>query len=302
MKLALACSVLILILSNHIFGQQALSDSLQSEIRMRAFLQQDRVPLNQEVVYNVELSWPGAVTRYRILEISDPVLTNLKLRGSGSANRFYQDENNQPHAVKTITFYFTPLEMGMAYIDGITIKYIDTQTQQTGRLISQRIGVEIIEPVSKPGDGVNVGKLIVFAIIAAFLALVVYSLKKYFKQKKQQEMLAEPEKTIEEETLEVLKNRIIVSGALPEKKFTLLTDLLKEYFKKRFELPPGSEFFAIRLVLEQHGVNDELLSKLEQLFERAELVKFAGEPVNESELHFFIDTMELLLKELNKKE
>lgn len=302
MKLALHCSFLIVLWFVVSFAQTANNDSLPSEIKLRAYLQKDQIPLNEEVVYNVELSWLGDVGRYRVLEISDPVLTNLKLRGSGSANRFFTDENNQPHAVKTITFYFTPLEIGMAYIDGITIKYLDNKTNQTGRLISQRIGVKITEPVAH-GDGkISSGKLILFFFIAVFLIFLIYSLKRYFEQKKQQEILAEPQKTVEEETLEELRNQMRSSKLMPEQKFNQLLELLKGYFKKRFELPTTSAFFEIRLVLEKTGVSAEVINKLEQLFERAELVKFAGEPVSESELHFFIDTMELLLNELNKKE
>jgi len=302
MKLVLHCSFLIVLWFVVSFAQTANNDSLPSEIKLRAYLQKDQIPLNEEVVFNVELSWLGDVGRYRVLEISDPVLTNLKLRGSGSANRFFTDENNQPHAVKTITFYFTPLEIGMAYIDGITIKYLDNKTNQTGRLISQRIGVKITEPVAH-GDGkISSGKLILFFFIAVFLIFLIYSLKRYFEQKKQQEILAEPQKTVEEETLEELRNQMRSSQLMPEQKFNQLLELLKGYFKKRFELPTTSAFFEIRLVLEKTGVSAEVINKLEQLFERAELVKFAGEPVSESELHFFIDTMELLLNELNKKE
>jgi len=302
MKLALHCSFLIVLWFVVSFAQTANNDSLPSEIKLRAYLQKDQIPLNEEVVFNVELSWLGDVGRYRVLEISDPVLTNLKLRGSGSANRFFTDENNQPHAVKTITFYFTPLEIGMAYIDGITIKYLDNKTNQTGRLISQRIGVKITEPVAH-GDGkISSGKLILFFFIAVFLIFLIYSLKRYFEQKKQQEILAGPQKTVEEETLEELRNQMRSSQLMPEQKFNQLLELLKGYFKKRFELPTTSAFFEIRLVLEKTGVSAEVINKLEQLFERAELVKFAGEPVSESELHFFIDTMELLLNELNKKE
>ncbi len=302
MKLVLRCSFLIAIWIAASIAQTVNNDSLPSEIKLRAYLQKDPTPLNEEVVYNVELSWIGDVGRYRVLEISDPVLTNLKLRGSGSANRFFTDENNQPHAVKTITFYFTPLEIGMAYIDGITIKYLDNKTNQSGRLISQRIGVEITEPVNR-GDGkINTSTLILLFFLVGFLALLIYSLKRYFEQKKQQEMLTEPQKTVEEETLEELRKRMQQPQLLPEQKFNQLLELLKGYFKKRFELPTNSAFFEIRLVLEKSGIGSELINKLEQLYERAELVKFAGEPVSESELHFFIDTTELLLSELNKKE
>ncbi len=302
MKTLASILALIWITSGLAFALNGGADSLQSEIRLRTYLENDRVPLNQEVVFNIELSWIGEVSRYRILELSEPALTNLKLRGSGSANRFYQDKDKRPHAVKTITFYFTPLEMGMAYIDGITIKYLDLQTGQSGRLISQRIGLEITEPVARPGDKMNAVKLMVFALIAAFIAFALFSLKRYFDQKKQQELLTEPLKTIEEEFLERLKNNVTLSRNLPEKRFNDLVELLTQYFRKRFELPPGSEFFEARLLLEKSDVKQEVLTRLEQLFERAELIKFAGEPVSESELHFFIDTAELLFTDMNKKE
>ncbi len=302
MKTVVSILSLFVITVSHCVAFNAQADSLSNEIKLRTYLQTDRVPLNKEVVFNVELSWTGAMNRYRILEISEPALTNLKLRGSGSANRFYQDAHNQPHAVKTITFYFTPLEMGMAYIDGVTIKYLDTKTGQNGRLISQRIGLEITEPVSVPGDGRNWVRLVVFGLIAAFLLLVLFSFKRYFQQKRQQQPVELPQKTLEEEFLDKLKNQVTQARGLPEKKFNDLVDLLKHYFQKRFELPPGSEFFEIRLILEKSAISADLIVKLEQLFERAERVKFAAEPVSESELHFFVDTMELLLQEMNKKE
>ncbi len=285
------------------FAQTGIKqDSINHEIRLRTFLEKDAVPLNEEVVYNVELSWIGEVGRYQILKISEPALTNLKLRGSGSANRFYRDQNNRPHAIKTITFYLTPLEMGMSYIDGITIQYKDTKTNEIGRLIAQRIGVEIVEPVERPGQGMQLGKLIVFALIAAFMALVLYSLKRYFDQKRRQQVESEPAKTLEDQFLEELYEQIQTSNKLPEHKFNRLVDLLKRYLKQRFELPPVSAFFEIRLILEKNAVNAETIKKLEHLFERAELVKFAAEPVNESELHFFVDTVELLLSEMNKRK
>ncbi len=277
------------------------ADSTTSEIQLRTYLEKEPVPLNQEVVFHVELSWQGELNRYRVLKIGDPVLTNLKLRGSGSANRFFLDENNQPHSIKKITFYFTPLEMGMAYIDGITIQYQDMVSGQTGRLISPRIGLKIEEPVSTPGQDVQWGKMLVFALVILFLLLVAYSVFRYFQQKNQQQMLEEPAITVEEEFLQRIKEQVRQPSSIPEKKFNGLLEILRQYLRKRFELPPGADFYEIKIVLEKAGISADTVSKLEQLFQRAELVKFAGEPVNESELYFFIDSVELLLQEMNKR-
>lgn len=130
----------------------------------------------------------------------------------------------------------------MAYIDGITIKYLDNKTNQTGRLISQRIGVKITEPVAH-GDGkISSGKLILFFFIAVFLIFLIYSLKRYFEQKKQQEILAEPQKTVEEETLEELRNQMRSSKLMPEQKFNQLLELLKGYFKNVLSYLPPAPF------------------------------------------------------------
>jgi hypothetical protein len=92
-----------------------------------------------------------------------------------------------------------------------------------------------------------------------------------------------------------------LSRDLPEKKFEKLQQLFNSYLKERFGLPSGSEFHEIKIILEANGIGDGLIQKLKDFFERGELVKFAGEPVSESELHIFLDTVELILNEMNKR-
>ncbi len=283
------------------WAQTAGSDSLSSEIRLRTYLAQDEVPLNKEVVYYVELSWQGKLNRYHVLEISDPVLTNLKLRGSGSSNRFYLDSQNRPHSVKKITFYFTPLEMGMAYIDGITIKYEDTVTGQTGRLISERLPVKILEPVNPPNKRLDLGKLLVIGLILLFVFVILFSLARYFQKRKEPTDQESETLTPEETYLKAMKEILRQSNTLPEKKFQELQQLFNRYLKERFGIPVGSEFHEIKIVLQAKGLNDDLLAKLDDFFKRGELVKFAGEPLSESELQIFSDTLELILGDMNKR-
>lgn len=301
MKRIIKALAFSLVLFSIVFGQNTPVDSLNSEIQLRTYLAKDVVPLNREVVYYVELSWQGELNRYHILEISDPVLTNLKLRGSGSANRFYLDKNQKPHSVKKITFYFTPLEMGMAYIDGITIKYEDTVSKQTGRLISERLPVKIIEPVEQANKGLDPGKLLVIGLILLFLFIVLFSLARYFQKRKEPPAEEDESLTLEESLLKELKNNVRSSNDLPEKRFTALQQTFNRYLKERFGLPSGSEFHEIQIVLQANGIGAGLIGKLEEFFKRGELVKFAGEPISESELLIFLDSVELILSEMNKK-
>ena len=83
------------------------ADSTASKITLHTYLEQNKVPQNKEVVYHVELSWEGELQRYHISQISTPVLTNLTLRGSGSSNRFFTDEQGKPHSLKRISYYLT---------------------------------------------------------------------------------------------------------------------------------------------------------------------------------------------------
>ena len=105
---------------------QSVTDSLESEIRLRTYVESENIPLNREVVYHIELRWQGDLSRYRISEIVEPAVTNLVTRGSGSSNKVRTSANGELISIKEITFYFRPLEMGMAYIDGVIIRYNDT--------------------------------------------------------------------------------------------------------------------------------------------------------------------------------
>ena len=131
---------------------QSADDTGQSEIQLRTYIEQENIPLNREVIFHIELSWPGDLSRYKISEIVEPTVTNLTTRGSGSSNKVRTDGDGKLKSIKEITFYFRPLEMGMAYIDGVIINYQDTATQKDESLISSRIGVKIIEPLPEPSQ------------------------------------------------------------------------------------------------------------------------------------------------------
>ncbi len=274
-------------------------DSTDSQIILRTFLDQNEVPLNKEVVYHVELSWQGDLQRYQIVRISEPVLSNLKLRGSGSSNRVYNDDNGNPHSQKRITYYFTPLNLGMGYIDGVSVQYEDKVLQQTETLSAQRLGTKILQPVHEPGDSVDLGLLLLIVLSVIFAALVLYFTMKYFKIRKQERETGDEEITIEEKYLQDLSGLLKGSNADTKSDFSALIYLFKAYLNEKFDISSSASFKEVQKNLSDQNINSDLLKKLDQFYQQSELSSFAGESISESDFHLFADTVEMILTELN---
>lgn len=286
--------VFILLLLASVALQAA--DSTASKITLHTYLEQNEVAQNKEAVYHVELSWEGDLQRYHIAQVSTPVLSNLTLRGSGSSNRFFTDAQGRPHSVKRISYYLTPVEMGMAYIDGITVQYEDTKTQQKESLSAQRLGVKIIEPVPEPGGGVAAETVIITILLLVFLAVIAYSLWKYFKIRRVEQETAEAEMSLEDTFLEELSALKKENGSDTENSFHRLMHLARRYFSEKFGLNPAAGFDEIKAALSEKETPDDLLPKLERLYRQGELSQFAGERISDGDFHLFIDTVELLLQ------
>lgn len=286
--------VFILLLLASVALQAA--DSTASKITLHTYLEQNEVAQNKEAVYHVELSWEGDLQRYHIAQVSTPVLSNLTLRGSGSSNRFFTDAQGRPHSVKRISYYLTPVEMGMAYIDGITVQYEDTKTQQKESLSAQRLGVKIIEPVPEPGGGVAAETVIITILLLVFLAVIAYSLWKYFKIRRVEQETAEAEMSLEDTFLEELSALKKENGSDTENSFHRLMHLARRYFSEKFGLNPAAGFDEIKAALSEKETPDDLLPKLELLYRQGELSQFAGERISDGDFHLFIDTVELLLQ------
>jgi hypothetical protein len=285
-----------------LWAQDSIPKNIDSNIQLKVYLDQDAVPQNGEVVYHVELIWYGELDRYQISKIGDPVISNLRLRGSGSSNRYFIDEAGNQRSVKQVNYYFTPIEMGMAYIDGITIQYEDKVTAQNEMLSAHRLGVKIIEPLPDPDSGADLGLIIILVLVFLFIVVVIYFVGRYLKQRKlNAEAEAAIPKTLEEKYLDLLDN-IELSAENRNETLSSITKLLNSYFSEKYALPGSSSFDQVKEKLEKMNIAVDLQDKINNLYERDKLSKFAREQVAENELHLFFDTVEQLIEQLQKME
>ena len=293
--------LIILFGLNGLWPQGNVPDSTKTNIQLKAYLDQDAVPQNGEVVYHLELSWNGELDRYHIANIGDPVVSNLKLRGSGSSNRYFIDESGNPKSVKQINYYFTPNEMGMAYIDGVTIQYEDKVLNQKETLSAQRLGVKIIEPLPDPNAGLDIGLIVILFFVFIFVIVLIYYVFRYLKQRKLNAKSEETgPQTPEEKYLELLGN-IELSSDNRDETLSTITKLLNSFFSEKYGISQSAGFDQVKTLLDKANITEDLQEKINNLYERDKLSKYAREQVAENELHLFFDTVEQLIKKIQEQ-
>ena len=262
-------------------------------------MESENVPLNREVVYHLELVWQGDLSRYNISEIIEPAVTNLLTRGSGSSNKVRTTPDGGMESVKVITFYFRPLEMGMAYIDGVIIRYHDTVEGKDESLISGRIGVKIDEPLPESSkNGILTG--LVGGILGLFLIVVALILFLRYKKKQKEALsstLSEMSETVEEKYLRLLKETIHLNSDNIKDSLSDLTHLLNGYFSEYYHIPAlNMSNDDLLNFLSEKELSDNLLQKIKDFYSKANSVKFAGESADESDFHRLYDTVEFVLE------
>ncbi len=290
--------IIICIFASLVYSQGAI-DTLRSEIRLRTYIEKENVPLNREVVYHIELRWPGDLSKYKISEILEPTVTNLATRGSGSSNKVRTEPDGSMISIKQITFYFRPMEIGMAYIDGVTIRYQDTHTQRNESLISSRIGVKIEEPLPEPSQNNTLSGILGFVLLLAVVLIAVYFYMRYRKKQHEarEKELSEIKETVEEKYLRLLKDTIHFNTDNVKDGMSDLTHLMNGYLSEKYHLPVSNlsdeDLFE---VLNEKELPEESRSRIKDFYLKANLVKFAGEAVEDAEFHRLYDTVELVLE------
>jgi cbb3-type cytochrome oxidase subunit 3 len=278
---------------------QSITDTLSSEIKLRTYIENEEVPLNREVVYHIELRWHGELNQYKISDVLEPTVSNLATRGSGSSNKVRTDPDGNLISVKEITYYFRPLEIGMAYIDGVTIRYTDQVKENEESLISSRIGVKIVEPLPEPSENGIMSTIFLGLLVLILIGGIVYLYLHYRKKKRESEekALSEIIETVEEKYLRLLKETIHLNTDNVKDSLNDLTHLLNGYISERYHFQV-SNLSVDDLVeaLKNNDLSEESLSRIEDYYSKANLVKFAGESVEDSEFHRLYDTVELLLE------
>lgn len=271
-----------------------------STIELKTYLKRSSVPLNRSVEFHLELSWIGDMSRYQIIQIPQPVLTNLVMEGSGSANRLEELGGGQYRSTKSITYKLTPLAIGMAYIDGLEVKYRDQKTGEVDALYSQRMSVQITDALPDE-SGSSFLAIIYIVLLGVFFVSVLYFLALFFKRRKQAKSAVEPEIPLAERYLKKLSHEVDPKGANLSEMTVQLSRVFREYLANEYNITTR-EASTKEIVshLKAAGVNEAELRRVEELFEKLDVVKFAGGEVDPTEFSNMYGIVENFLYERKK--
>ncbi len=266
-----------------------------SGIRLNTFVEKSEVPQNRRVVYHIEVSWHGKLSLYQIEPVSLPTLTNLLLEGSGSENRLEPLGEDKYRAVKAITYRFKPLEMGMAYIDGVTIKYTNRKTSEEDQLTSQRVMVEITEPIPEEGGG-RIKSFIYVILLIIFFGAIAYFLFKYLRKRSASQKSSLPVQSIPEHYLNRLAQEVDPRGTNLQEMVGRLSKIFREYLSQDFDVH-ARELNTREIISKLHelAIDETDRQNLIRVFEQLDEVKFAGKNVDPAEFTNIYGTIESFL-------
>lgn len=270
-----------------------------SSIKVSASIAAKEIPLNRPLIFTIQVEWVGDLNRYEISEIEDPIVRNFTIKSNASASRT-ELVGGQLKAIRTFEFELIPTELGMGYIEGIIIKYIDKASGEGDHLITNRLEVKVIDPIPEPGSKVWLIKWVLLAIVIVAAAIGFFLCQKKKAEEKQRKAEAEAYLPIEQKFLEELKGSItLTSPDLNTKKaFSDVSLILRKYLAAKHEF--GATYAItdeIISVLKQKDVSESLINNIHEVLSKCDMMKFSGGEGDRSDLERVYTLVEDILNE-----
>lgn len=291
--------ILLFIISWQVIHAAAQKDTVKTElatsVTLSMFINPKHVPLNRTVRCIVRVSWQGELDLIEVKDIEEPFLTNLEITGSSASNQTYNSKQGS-RAVKEVVYILKPLSLGMGYAEGTAVAYKNLMTGRSYNLRTERVGVEITAPVHEP-TGLNylwIWITVAFLLIAcAGIALF------YFRKKRKAEIAEEPgvNKIIEEKYLKQLKDSFDLQAKDKNESYTVLIRIFRKYLSEKYRISAlETTTEELLKILTDEDLDEKLIKKTEQLFLKADIVKFSGHESTQAEIDEAYTAVEMILE------
>ncbi len=279
----------LLCLASVIRAQSAAPDpSTDAEgIRISALIEPREVPLNRTAHLTVRLEWAGDLDRYEVQRFDSPLMENFNILSTSSANRVRVVEG-RPFAVQEFNFTLKPEVLGMAYVDGMAVRYSDAVTGKEYRLFANRLEAKVIDPLPEPGSYAWMLWIIGFLIAGGVAA---YLLRQQHRKKeaarKAEEARRATVQTIEQRFHAQLRESIDLHTVDLDVRaaFERLSRLVRLYLaEKFFQGQMGQTTSELITALKSHNAGDRLAADAGEILSTADVAKFSGAAASRDKL------------------
>lgn len=231
------------------------------------------VPQNREVTFSIKVSWIGELSRFEVVGIETPELTNLVIRTNASSD-WTGLNDSQKSVVKTFEFRLMPQAIGMAYIDGTTVNYRDLSTGETHKLMTNRVEIKVIEPVVQHDWSGMLWAGTMLLVVFVSLALLLRARRKKQTEPDESETVTV---SLEEQFLQKLKEKIDLKGQATTEAFSILSSLLRKYLAEKYQLPSsGLSSSEISGHLNDELVEAKIREQIGEVLTTCDVAKFSG--------------------------
>ena len=296
MKHSIVKPILLTILFSAILSGQTYSIPDSSEnirVTLSAEISHKSVPLNRTFSLSVKVLWEGDQNRIEIVKIEEPILSNCEITGTSVSNRVTGTSGSQK-AERKISYKLKPHSLGMAYIEEVLLTYKDRKTDKTYTLKTERLSVEVVDPVPENVHKSNLW--ILFLFLGVLITIVIISLF-IIKKRSEGKIAPQPQRIIEEIYLEELKKSVDLKAKKTDEAFGVLSRLFRRYLSEKFGIS-ATQLTTQQLLkkLEETDLDENTRRKCEKLFTTADVVKFSGHDATQSELEDGYTTVETILE------
>ncbi|MDZ7292427.1 MAG: BatD family protein [candidate division KSB1 bacterium] len=263
-----------------VFGQLLSSppDSLAPvHVKISASAVSEEVPLNRLAIYSIQLKWQGRLADIEFDPPESPQLSNFQLAGSSSSN-WVGIENGQPTSIKTFEYSLRPEGLGMGYVEGMRVRYLDKATGEKHSLFTSRLGIKVVDPLPEPDEAPLGLALTIGLLLCAALVAVVFHLEARAKKKEAARLAALAVKPLEDEFLDELKSTVDINTTDLKEAFAALSKLLRRYLSRRYEIPAhGISTEEAIAAFRKVAPPEEQIIKVAEILQTCDLFKFSGE-------------------------
>ena len=286
-KFLLAWGVLFFIINASILSaQDTTMAATESMVKVTGKVDQKQVPLNRFLKFTVRIEWTGDISRYQISELEDPIINNFEIYSTSSAD-YRMKEAGVDKAAKTYEFLLKPQSLGMGYIEGVMVKYIDNVTGEGHHLVTNRIDVEVIESVPEPGSKNWIYKWIVLLALIIAVAMVIGFEVKKRRERRQKEAEKIQIVPLEEEYLTTLKNTLDLKkpDLVLNEAFWTLSKIFRKYLAQKYDIAALELTTDELLSILSEKIEDESLANMAQeVLTVCDVAKFAGSNGDQNQL------------------
>jgi hypothetical protein len=246
------------------------------QVSVSASAASEETPLNRFATFTVQLKWQGRLSDVEFDPLETPQLANFKVAGSSSSN-WVGLENGKQTSIKTFSYSLRPEGLGMGYVEGMRVNYLDKATGEKHALYTSRVGIKVVDAAPEPDEAPLGLALTAGLLVCAALAILVFQMEARAKKKEAARLAAMAPKPLEDEFVDELKSTVDINSADLKEAFFTLSKLLRRYLNRRYQIPAqGISTQEVVAALRQ-AAPEEQVTQIEEVLQTCDLYKFSGE-------------------------